>query len=240
MKSTELREKMNKAEEKVSKIERTLNNHIERAERAAVEIAQRGWDLENRYQKYGTEDHNDCYWMIAEYENRTEAVYSSKKKLEEAKRVLENWKEKYEAQLRKESKISGIPSIFRQLLEDLVEQWTQDDVARLAMMYERKKVLSYEEFREEYSYNKEESLKKTEEEFRRANLTAAEYFVMDLYNRVNSVTGEVTDWSGITYSGKALNGVIVGVNGTVSVETIIAGGYNIQRMHYRVLVKKIG
>lgn len=240
MKSTELREKMNKAEEKVSKIEKTLKNHIERAERSAVEIAQRGWNLEGRYQKYGTEDHNDCYWMIAEYEDRTEAVDSSKNKLEEAKRVLEGWREKYEAQLRKESQISGIPSIFRQLLEDLVEQWTKDDLARLAMMYERKKALSYEEFREEYSYNKEESLKKTEEEFRRANVTAAEYFIMDLHNRVKAVTGEVTDWSGVHYSGKALNGVIVGVDGTVSVETIIAGGYNIQRMHYRVLVKKIG
>lgn len=36
-----------------------------------------------------------------------------------------------------------------------------------------------------------------------------------------------------------INGVVIGANDSVEVETIGAGGWNVQRFHFRVLVKKI-
>jgi hypothetical protein len=59
---------------------------------------------------------------------------------------------------------------------------------------------------------------------------------MDLYNRIHLITGEVTDWSGIYCAGPALNGFVKGKLGAVGIETILAGGYNIQRLHCRTLV----
>lgn len=35
----------------------------------------------------------------------------------------------------------------------------------------------------------------------------------------------------------SFNGIVIGENGSVNIETILAGGYNIQKLHYRVLVK---
>lgn len=58
-------------------------------------------------------------------------------------------------------------------------------------------------------------------------------------SRIHAITGEVTDWDGIHYSGGALNGVVYGKLGSVRVESILAGGYNIQRLHVRVLVHEI-
>ena len=49
----------------------------------------------------------------------------------------------------------------------------------------------------------------------------------------------ITDCSYIRWGGKCLDGYIVGKNGKASVETIGAGGYNIQRWHLRTLVHKI-
>ena len=66
----------------------------------------------------------------------------------------------------------------------------------------------------------------------------ADYWLINLYNRVKEITGEVTDCSYLRWGGKCLDGYIVGETGRAKVETIGAGGYNIQRYHLRVLVKE--
>lgn len=63
---------------------------------------------------------------------------------------------------------------------------------------------------------------------------------IDLLVRVYNVVGNIIDMSDIHIGANgSLNGVVVGEKGRARVETIGAGGYNIQRFHYRVLVKKI-
>ncbi len=62
----------------------------------------------------------------------------------------------------------------------------------------------------------------------------------DLLNRVIAITGPIKDAYGLYVGLKGdLDGVVVGENGTAQVQTIGAGGWNIQRYHYRTLVKKI-
>ena len=63
---------------------------------------------------------------------------------------------------------------------------------------------------------------------------------LDLYYRCTAAVGVITDASGLYVgSNGSLNGYIVGEDGKASVETIVAGGYNIQCRHYRVLVKPV-
>ena len=61
-----------------------------------------------------------------------------------------------------------------------------------------------------------------------------------LIKRVNKVVGTIVSSISL-YVGVngELNGVIEGVNGKCKIETIYAGGYNIQCLHYRVLVHKV-
>lgn len=63
---------------------------------------------------------------------------------------------------------------------------------------------------------------------------------LDLYYRCTGAVGVITDAKGL-YVGNngSLNGFVVGENGKAEIETILAGGYNIQCLHYRVLVKPI-
>lgn len=63
--------------------------------------------------------------------------------------------------------------------------------------------------------------------------------MLDLINRVNAVIGSITDASNLKVRAGNLNGYIDGENGRAKVETIGAGGYNIQCFHYRTLVNKI-
>lgn len=62
----------------------------------------------------------------------------------------------------------------------------------------------------------------------------------DLVLRISSVVGDIQDVSNlhIAVTGQ-LNGIVIGDKATAHVETIGAGGYAIQRFHYRTLVHKI-
>jgi hypothetical protein len=61
--------------------------------------------------------------------------------------------------------------------------------------------------------------------------------MIDLIHRVNEVVGTIIDASGLRIDPKGnLNGIIVGEKGKAKVETIGAGGYNIQVFHFRTLV----
>lgn len=73
-------------------------------------------------------------------------------------------------------------------------------------------------------------LEKAMEEEKRAKL-------LDLIGRINSVVGTITDAAGLYISSNGeINGLIVGTEGRANVETIGAGGYNIQCFHFRTLI----
>lgn len=63
--------------------------------------------------------------------------------------------------------------------------------------------------------------------------------MLDLINRINAVVGTITDANGLKIAGGNLNGVIIGEKDTAKIETIGAGGWNIQCFHYRTLIHKV-
>lgn len=61
-----------------------------------------------------------------------------------------------------------------------------------------------------------------------------------LIEDVEYYVGEITNISELTIGDDGnLNGIVVGKNGKVKVQTILAGGYNIQCLHYRCLLNRI-
>ena len=68
-----------------------------------------------------------------------------------------------------------------------------------------------------------------------------DYDALLMYDRfidqIEHITGEITDVSNLHIGAKGeLNGFVVGKTGKAKVQTIGAGGYNIQRFHYRTLI----
>ena len=60
-----------------------------------------------------------------------------------------------------------------------------------------------------------------------------------IIERTNKITGTITDATGLKVGASGdLNGYIIGEKGTAKVQTIGAGGYNIQCFHFRTLIHK--
>lgn len=61
-----------------------------------------------------------------------------------------------------------------------------------------------------------------------------------IIERTNAIVGKITDAENLTIGESGdLNGYIIGTNGTAKVNTIGAGGYNIQCYHFRTLIHSI-
>lgn len=92
-------------------------------------------------------------------------------------------------------------------------------------------ILKMCEFRDEGVRNT--WLEKTLEEEKKAKL-------IDLFNRVSDICGPVTDATGLrVHASGDLGGNVIGEKGIAFVQTIGAGGYNIQCFHYRTLIRDV-
>lgn len=118
--------------------------------------------------------------------------------------------------------------------KDICNQYASNVISKmLDKAMEKTFGVGYGKYIIHYYEKKDEKMAK----FRADNHRSIESLVLDLQNRIAYKVGEITDYSGLHVDMKALNGIVKGTLGTCRVESILAGGYNIQRLHVRVLVK---
>jgi len=140
--------------------------------------------------------------------------------------------------------ITETPDILKGLQEELVERWDRWDIERRDRIQSDYRELDYKEFSRKYTHADVIFKSKSDEQIHNDNVQAAENLIIDLIYRVRKITGEITNWSDIRASAgtggfPVLNGTVIGKEGIAYVESITAGGYNIQRLHIRVLVHSV-
>lgn len=240
MTTNELKVKVQKAEEAVQKAQKTIERHTTQMEKKLKVVLDHGWDPEDRYCKYGTPEHHEAYWAICEYGGKVEDIKNATEKLEDKIRILNNWKERLEAAEAKEHKfLTEVPECMKTMMQELIIRWDEQDKDRRDNLKKSYRETPYREWIKDHNHADYEFMYRTDDQIHNENVRTAEGLVMDLYYRISAITGEVNDWSHIRYGGKALNGEVHGKLGSVRVESILAGGYNIQRLHIRVLVHEI-
>lgn len=119
------------------------------------------------------------------------------------------------------------------------EDIPKDDPSYRRFYNEKRKIATgeYEYLKEYFKYT---SLAEALEALKKLLDREAELKYDDIIERTNAIVGQITDASYLTIGAKGdLNGFIIGTRGKAEVNTIGAGGYNIQCYHFRTLIKKM-
>lgn len=237
MTTQQITERIQKANEKIKKKQGTIAKKqvLIAKKQSAVEMM-KGSD------KY-TED--NIYWTECDIKYLAQDIARLEKEIPEIRKTVEKYKKQLAGEIEKEALLTKtMPEEFRTLKNTLVEKWDAFDLERKEFFRKKSEEMEYREFIRQYKYSAYDLAWHTSaEEIHKKNEKDAEYFIIDLYNRVKVITGEVTNWEGIRLtmgnSFPVLEGTVQGKEGKARVETILAGGYNIQRLHIRTLVHSI-
>ena len=242
MKLTTLKERIANAEAKIARKQGTIEKKTATIAKKQAKLVKLGFDAEATENECIKND--EAFWLAVDIKRLREDIERGGREIEETKKTLENYKAQLAGAVERESIITReIPESMKRMQTELVTEWDRFDKQHRDTVREAYAALGYKQFLKEFSYADYELRYKTNDEIHRDNVNAAEAFVLNLYNRVKEITGEVTDWKGIhleegTDWFPTLNGTVRGKEGTATVESILAGGDNIQRLHVRVLVKE--
>ena len=269
MEIKDLETKLNSAEDRLTKAITLKGKYEAKVDKLRKQLEEAGYDINLLDTYMWSQEPYENYELKYSYKNAKEAVKDSERKIKELTQIRDNWKTKLELQKAKDTEFETIPQVIKDFVHSWrlrVYEITLERVTEYEAKYKEIRKLyddsfkygygspEYRELMDKYkkSYqllintygqlvqmiafkrNKEQELNDFLDKEEKAK-------IFDLIARVTKVVGTITDASGLSigYQNGELNGIVIGTNGKAEVETIGAGGWNIQIFHYRVLVKKL-
>lgn len=236
MKIETLSERIANAEKKLSRKQQTII-------KKQTLIAKKQQLLEIKY--LNNSDSPETLTLKWDIENYTDDISRLEREIAEIEKSIAKYKEQLIGLVERVSVLTDeLPEILKNLQDELVKRWDKWDLERRDKIQSDYHLLDYKEFSRKYTHADVLFKSKSDEQIHNENVQAAEDLIIDLIHRVKAITGEITDWSNIratagTDGFAVLNGKVIGKEGIACVESITAGGYNIQRLHIRVLVHSL-
>ena len=231
---------------KLKEIEK-LNAKLERIRKAESS----GWEANNPYM-YGP---HDLHWALKDLEAAKAALAEYQSQLGKAEEMeasrnvpaitefLNNWYTHSVDYFLQQRALYLAALKERQEVNHSYRDWCHDEGHKVSME------VRYQKMSENETYNRNfhrqwshviqfDNHGKPWEETMKAALKEEYNRKYDfIITRTNEIVGQITDASNLRVGAKGdLNGYIVGTKGTAKVQTIGAGGYNIQCFHFRTLI----
>lgn len=234
-----LTEKIQNKQKQIEKLERLYAKYATDAEEKA--IIDRFLETGDRteYHVY-LKSHNQWYGGDA---------WSKANELYDARNTLAKYEKQLAAEEAKNATLNQLPEALIEFKNQLIDRWDRyDEWKKNAICEDMKKEREFESYKdykhmmyEKWGRNYRDAAYISSEDIHKSNVKDAETLVLNLVSRVTERVGQITDTQYLRldrdnagYS--IINGRIIGTKGTVRIESIGAGGYNIQRYHIRVLV----
>lgn len=180
----------------------------------------------------GKKDPDECSWLQDDINRLT-------KEVAEIEVLIEKYNKQLAGEMERESMFVQIPDILHKLADELVETWTAWDIKRREEVKKEYEACGRKNFWTRFSKADYDLMRSSDATIRKNNEKDADWAIKDLFLRVHEITGDITGWENIRSNGVCLVGTVTGKAGRAHIETITAGGYNIQRLHLRTLVHSI-
>lgn len=251
MTKQDIQARLQKAIENVAKVQKTIARHEARLEKLEAKLT--GETIKTRAEWYEASEEyrlseagHKLYWLLCDIENCREDISRNIKKLSEKQLIVEGWEEKLAKAESEENEVDSLPENLKGLKDMLVKEWDAYDIRKREDIKQR-----YSEYKNSDKKMKDFGLTRTDinitmhetdEQIHVKNIKDAEAMILNLVYRVKEKCGDIITWEHMRVAygngfGAVLNGYVEGTKGKAVVESIDAGGYNIQRYHIRVLVK---
>jgi len=243
MKIEKLNENIIKTEEKIAKKEATIEKKQAKIAKLQkkVTITQTLEELTWISSEERTAEMNDQMDILYDISGLEDDIARAEKEIATLNQKLNEYKDKKAIEAAKEAEV---PEVLKDLMECIIEENDKADIEYQAKLKAEYNEIGYKEFVRKHKAAKYDFLWKNKEAIHKDNTEYARNLVFDLIGRTKETIGNITSWKNITithgtHNIPALNGYVEGEKGKAVLESIYAGGYNIQKLHIRVLVKKI-
>ena len=200
--------------------------------------------LEKKYAKLDEKKRNNYikYDINALLEQIEDNRYKLQKAIEADKREEERTSKKMNKEQREAAILADLPQSLLSFADLVYEETIKNEVNRYEY-YSKLPRPNYRDYSPEARtiryYKDQFDLEKVKKDTK----VQVKNLLLNLMDRVTKKIGKVVNASHLSleagnfYEGTAINGYLEGENGCCDVYSITAGGYNIQRLHVRVLVK---
>lgn len=194
---------------------------------------------------------HDSYWLVAKLEQIVESIENAYKAIEEKKGTIARYMEQIAKADKAEQDFEALPEVIKQFADSIAEMWDAWDYMRQASVIQAQQDIiglsgeEYREIRDNYSAEEWYELPaKTKEEIHDANAKAAKSLALNLAYRVQDIVGVIEDASDLRLTRgnnncAVINGLVRGQGKVAKVQSVGAGGWNIQRYHIRTLVNEV-
>lgn len=188
------------------------------------------------------------------------AIRSANAYLKEYREQRDNILASIEKENNRLENLRNVRKIFGEFLDAVENSWNEHDIKihdemieEIAKRKEYEKCIEYrslkwdDRVKNDKEYRHEMQKKhgdacfvlayKKIDEIKADNKKDVERLALNTLAKLNERVGVITDTSGLRVGTESIEGYIKGTKGAVEIFSIFAGGYNIQRLHVRVLVK---
>jgi len=234
---SQIEERIAKAKEKIEKKNATIEKKNKSIEKMYDLLEKNGFSYDVDLHIVHEQD-RDLYDKVWNMEYLAEDTLRLEKEIKNIQDTISKYEEMLVKETARLADNEKMPSVLLQLKDNLEEEFYESQIRRRDFLTEEYAEIGYSEFIKKY-HGAYGEIFQTDSEIKKDAKMSAEYFVEDIWRRTREEIGEMTDASNVHVSGHALNGVFVGTEGKCSVETIVAGGYNIQREHLRAIIHKM-